>query len=114
MKLPLLVLSLLLALPASAAPKISAEHKILFFGQDDRVRTRPDHQPWLAVGQLQTRSRTICTGALVAPDVVLTAGHCFIDEKAASTPRSASPSACGAMNTPRAARCWKCKWIRPS
>ncbi|MBN3002838.1 trypsin-like serine protease [Chromobacterium alkanivorans] len=81
MKLPLLVLSLLLAPLAHAAPKVSAEHKILFFGQDDRVRTRPDHQPWLAVGQLQTRSRTICTGALVARDVVLTAGHCFVDEK---------------------------------
>ncbi|MDF0607163.1 trypsin-like serine protease [Neisseriaceae bacterium TC5R-5] len=65
----------------SLALSSTAAHKILFFGKDDRVRVEPNHSPWLTVGQLQTRSRTICTGTLVADDVVLTAAHCFIDEQ---------------------------------
>ncbi|KUM03713.1 trypsin-like serine protease [Chromobacterium subtsugae] len=81
MKLPRLALCLsLLSTLAHAAP-LSKEHRILFFGKDDRVLEHPDHMPWQTVGQLETRSRTICTGTLVAPDVVLTAGHCFVDEK---------------------------------
>ncbi|WP_434632973.1 trypsin-like serine peptidase [Chromobacterium sp. CV08] len=76
-----LALCLALLSPLLHAAPLSKEHKILFFGLDDRVLEKPDRMPWQTVGQLETRSRTICTGTLVAPDVVLTAGHCFVDEK---------------------------------
>lgn len=81
MKLLPLLLPLALTLSSAHAAPLSKEHKILFFGKDDRVLTRPERMPWRAVGQLETRSRNICTGTLVAPDVVLTAGHCFVDDK---------------------------------
>ncbi|POA99819.1 serine protease [Chromobacterium sinusclupearum] len=81
MKLTRLFLCLVLIPAVSHAAPLSREHKILFFGKDDRVLTKPNKMPWQAVGQLETRSQNICTGTLVAPDVVLTAGHCFLDDK---------------------------------
>ncbi|HJV07236.1 MAG TPA: trypsin-like serine protease [Chromobacteriaceae bacterium] len=75
-----LALSLALS-PLASAKESAREHKILFFGKDERVKTAPTHAPWTSVGQLETATGTICTGTLVADDVVLTAGHCFIDEK---------------------------------
>ena len=67
----------LLPLPAQAKP--NAEQLILFFGKDDRVKTDPDSGLWQAVGQLETKSHLVCTATLVAEDVVVTAGHCFIN-----------------------------------
>ena len=82
MKLPLLALSVCLALPATALlAKPNKEQLILFFGKDERVRVDPDSADWQPVGQLQTPSRLVCTGTLVSEDVVLTAGHCFINRK---------------------------------
>lgn len=81
MKLPRIALCLALIPALAQSAPLSKEHKILFFGKDDRVLEKPERAPWRSVGQLETRSRTICTGTLVAPDVVLTAGHCFVDEK---------------------------------
>ncbi len=34
---------------------------------------------WEAVGRLNIANRSLCTGALVAPDLVLTAAHCLYD-----------------------------------
>ncbi|SMF39822.1 trypsin-like serine peptidase [Pseudogulbenkiania subflava] len=75
-----LLTALLLAslLPAAGAGTLSAERRTLFFGHDDRVRVHPDHGPWQAIGQLETASGNLCTATLVAPDVALTAGHCFV------------------------------------
>ncbi|POZ60678.1 trypsin-like serine peptidase [Chromobacterium alticapitis] len=81
MKLPRLALCLALMPALLHAAPLSREHKILFFGKDERVLVQPDHLPWQAVGQLQTRSRNICTGTLVSPNVVLTAGHCFLNDQ---------------------------------
>ncbi|MBV8679149.1 MAG: trypsin-like serine protease [Aquitalea sp.] len=75
----LLCLSLILA-PHLAQAKPTAEQMILFFGKDDRVKTDPDSPQWQPVGQLETRSHLLCTATLVAEDVVVTAGHCFINK----------------------------------
>lgn len=47
-----------------------------YFGRDDRTLPDNDQMPWRAIGQIEF-SDGACTGALVAPDVVLTAAHCF-------------------------------------
>ena len=36
-------------------------------------------QGWEAVGRLTMANRAMCTGALIAPDMVLTAAHCVFD-----------------------------------
>lgn len=36
---------------------------------------------WEAVGRLEISGRAFCTGALIAPDLVLTAAHCLYDSK---------------------------------
>lgn len=38
-----------------------------------------DGRQWEAVGRLEIGGRAFCTGALIAPDVVLTAAHCLYD-----------------------------------
>ena len=42
--------------------------------------TKEEHASWQAIGRLNQagyKSHSLCTGTLVAPDVVLTAAHCF-------------------------------------
>jgi V8-like Glu-specific endopeptidase len=51
-------------------------------GEDNRRPQDNDTQPWTAIGQVNVggyRSRSICSGVLVAPRVVLTAAHCVVD-----------------------------------
>jgi protease YdgD len=79
--MPIRLLSaLLLAIlsTAASAGSLSAERRTLFFGHDDRVRVHPDYGPLQAIGQIETASGNLCTATLVAPDVALTAGHCFV------------------------------------
>lgn len=38
-------------------------------------------QGWEAVGRLTISNKSMCTGALIAPDTVLTAAHCLYDPK---------------------------------
>jgi protease YdgD len=48
--------------------------------RDGRVTVAPDVYPWGSIGRLNVagyRLRRHCTGALVAPDLVLTAHHCL-------------------------------------
>ena len=47
------------------------------FGRDDRILVDSSAFPWRAIGTVEVGGSDVCTGALVAPDVVLTAAHCF-------------------------------------
>lgn len=42
--------------------------------------TSDDGRGWEAVGRLNIDGRSMCTGALIAPDLVLTAAHCLFDK----------------------------------
>lgn len=78
MRIAMLLVLLLLAAPAQA---LTRAEKTLFFGMDDRVRVDARSQPWYRVVKWTTRSGTTCTGALVAPDIVVSAGHCLLTRK---------------------------------
>lgn len=43
------------------------------------LQTGDDARGWEAVGRLDINGKGFCTGALIAPDLVLTAAHCMFD-----------------------------------
>jgi protease YdgD len=60
---------------------LAAQRLALFFGNDDRVIVpAPYPAPFAAIGQLRTKNDYTCTATLVAPDLAVTAAHCFMME----------------------------------
>lgn len=67
----------------SPADDESAEEKkqklALFFGKDDRIFiSSPYAGSYAAIGKMQTEAESHCTATLVAPDLAVTAAHCFL------------------------------------
>ena len=73
MRLPLLAL-LCLAF-YSVGPAVSQETRLR------ALETGDDSRGWEAVGRLNFGDRGFCTGALIEPNLVLTAAHCMFDKE---------------------------------
>ncbi|MEI4196131.1 trypsin-like serine peptidase [Roseovarius sp. E0-M6] len=76
MRFCLAILALCMALPAHAGSGLI------------RLTDRDDLFGWEAVGRVEIGQTGYCTGALIAPDLVLTAAHCVYDDTGASVPAS--------------------------
>lgn len=61
-----------------AAPQKTDEQQTLLFGHDDRHPVATDAAPWSAVAQIETAEQNLCSGILIAPQWVVSSGHCFI------------------------------------
>lgn len=69
-------LAMLLALGQGAAAQEASGLTALVTGDDSRG--------WEAVGRLNIGRTGFCTGAMIAPDLVLTAAHCLFDSDSAT------------------------------
>lgn len=58
---------------------VAKQNLALFFGHDDRVPVPvPYTGAYAAIGKLQTVHGSNCTATLIAPDLAVTAAHCFL------------------------------------
>jgi protease YdgD len=73
---------LALAMPGFSSPPAglgSLVQKVTKFGSDARQPLADRSMPWGAIGKL-TRPHMACTATLVGPDLILTAGHCVLNQ----------------------------------
>ena len=86
-RLPALMLALILPLaapavaqdvhPAREAPPARSGARL------HKLLSGADARGWEAIGRLDLSRGMFCTGALIAPDIVLTAAHCLFDRESA-------------------------------
>ncbi|KUE79364.1 hypothetical protein ATO46_04860 [Aeromonas schubertii] len=60
------------------APAHADEQRQLLFGHDDRQVVPTHVAPWQSLARIETAGDNLCSGALIAPHWVLSAGHCFL------------------------------------
>lgn len=74
-----LLVALLLAVPATAGRALAQEETAIvgIDGADNRKPVGAEDWPWVALGQVNREIGGHCTGALIAPNLVLTAAHCL-------------------------------------
>ncbi len=66
--------ALIAAIVLHAAPALAEESALV------SLQTANDSKGWNAVGRLDLGKHGFCSGALIAPDLVLTAAHCLYDK----------------------------------
>jgi protease YdgD len=66
--------ALITALVLHALPALAQEAPLI------SLQTADDSKGWNAVGRLNLGTHGFCSGALIAPDLVLTAAHCLYDK----------------------------------
>jgi len=67
------LLTLLFCFALTGAPALAQQTPL------ERLDTGVEGRKWEAVGRIDVGGRGFCTGALIAPDLVLTAAHCLFD-----------------------------------
>ena len=70
-----LILAVLLCLASPALAQVAGLNP----GPDPRLPVPVAHPPWHAVASIEAEGAGLCTGAMVAPALVLTAAHCLKD-----------------------------------
>lgn len=71
----------LVSLLAGAVPGMAQDNSGL-----DRLSTREDLRGFEAIGRVDIIEGGFCTGTLIAPDLVLTAGHCVLQDDGSPIP----------------------------
>lgn len=70
----------LVSAPALPEP-LARKPPLGIIGQDNRTPLDTEAWPWQALGRVNQASTAHCTGALIAPDAVLTAAHCLMNRR---------------------------------
>lgn len=58
----------------------------LLFGHDDRRPVAVSEAPWQSLARIETQGDNLCSGVLIEPYWVLSAGHCFLTQQGERDP----------------------------
>jgi protease YdgD len=72
------IMAIIASVPAFAEPLRPASELPGLRQDSRRTPVDADAMPWRSLGRVQTELGSRCTGALIAPDQVLTAAHCLV------------------------------------